>query len=32
MFRTWAEQDAAVDAVQVAIGVVDVRDNLQVTG
>jgi len=29
--RTWAEHDAVVDAAQMAIGVVDVRDNLQVT-
>jgi osmotically-inducible protein OsmY len=30
--RTWAEHDAVVEAAQMAIGVVDVRDNLQVTG
>ena len=30
--RTWAEHDAVVDAAQMAIGVIDVRDNLQVTG
>ena len=30
--RTWAEHDAVVDAASMAIGVVDVRDNLQVTG
>lgn len=30
--RTWAEHDAVVSAAQMAIGVIDVRDNLQVTG
>jgi osmotically-inducible protein OsmY len=30
--RTWAEHDAVVDAAQMAIGVIDIRDNLQVTG
>jgi len=30
--RTWAEHDAVVNAAQMAIGVVDIRDNLQVTG
>jgi osmotically-inducible protein OsmY len=30
--RTWAEHDAVVDAASMAIGAVDVRDNLQVTG
>lgn len=30
--RSWAEHDAVVDAAWMAIGVVDVRDNLQVTG
>jgi len=30
--RTWAEHDAAVNAAWMAIGIVDVRDNLQVTG
>jgi osmotically-inducible protein OsmY len=30
--RTWAEHDAVVDAAQMAVGVIDVRDNLQVTG
>jgi osmotically-inducible protein OsmY len=30
--RTWAEHDAVIDAAQMAIGVVDVRDNLQITG
>jgi len=29
--RTWAEHDAVVDAAQMAIGAVDIRDNLQVT-
>jgi osmotically-inducible protein OsmY len=30
--RTWAEHDAVVVAAQMALGVIDVRDNLQVTG
>ena len=30
--RTWAEHDAVVDAASMAIGVIDVRDNLQITG
>jgi osmotically-inducible protein OsmY len=30
--HTWAEHDAVVGVAQMAIGVVDVRDNLQVTG
>jgi osmotically-inducible protein OsmY len=30
--RTWAEHDAVIDAAQMAIGVIDVRDNLQITG
>jgi osmotically-inducible protein OsmY len=30
--HTWAEHDAVVEAAQMAIGVIDVRDNLQVTG
>jgi len=30
--HTWAEHDAVIDAAQRAIGVIDVRDNLQVTG
>jgi osmotically-inducible protein OsmY len=30
--RTWAEHDAVVGAAMMAIGVIDVRDNLQVTG
>jgi osmotically-inducible protein OsmY len=30
--RTWAEHDAVVNAVWMAIGVIDVRDDLQVTG
>jgi osmotically-inducible protein OsmY len=30
--RTWAEHDAAVGAASIAIGVVDVRDNLEITG
>jgi hypothetical protein len=30
--RTWAEHDAVVGAAQMAIGVIDIRDNLQVTG
>jgi osmotically-inducible protein OsmY len=30
--RTWAEHDAIVGAAQMAIGVIDVRDNLQITG
>jgi len=30
--RTWAEHDAAVNAAWMAIGIVDVRDSLQVTG
>ncbi len=30
--RTWAEHDAVVDAAWMAVGVIDVRDNLQVTG
>jgi osmotically-inducible protein OsmY len=29
--RTWAEHDAVVDAAQMAIGALDIRDNLQVT-
>ena len=29
--RTWAEHDAVVGAAQMAIGAVDIRDNLQVT-
>jgi osmotically-inducible protein OsmY len=29
--RTWAEHDAVVDAAQMAIGAVGIRDNLQVT-
>ena len=30
--RTWAEHDAVVGAALMATGVIDVRDNLQVTG
>ena len=30
--RTWAEHDAVLNAVWMAIGIVDVRDELQVTG
>ena len=30
--RTWAEHDAVVEAASMAIGVVDVRDNLEITG
>jgi osmotically-inducible protein OsmY len=30
--RTRAEHDAVVDAARMAVGVIDVRDNLQVTG
>jgi osmotically-inducible protein OsmY len=30
--RTWAERDAALGAALMARGVIDVRDNLQVTG
>src|SRR5690348_15125126 len=30
--RTWAEHDAVVGAAMMAIGVIDVRDNLEVTG
>jgi osmotically-inducible protein OsmY len=30
--RSWAEHDAVVDAAWMAVGVIDVRDNLQVTG
>ena len=30
--RTWAEHDAVVAAAQMAGGVIDVRDDLQVTG
>jgi len=30
--RSWAEHDAVVDAARMAVGVIDVRDNLQVTG
>jgi osmotically-inducible protein OsmY len=30
--RTWAEHDAVIAAAQMAIGVIDVRDNLQITG
>ena len=30
--RTWAEHDAVVGAALMARGVIDVRDNLQVTG
>jgi len=30
--RTWAEHDAVLDAAGMAVGVVDVRDDLQVTG
>jgi osmotically-inducible protein OsmY len=29
--RTWAEHDAVLDAAWMAVGVVDVRDNLQIT-
>ena len=30
--RTWAEHDAVVGAAQMAVGVIDVTDNIQVTG
>ena len=30
--RTWAEHDAVVGAAQMAVGVIDVADNIQVTG
>jgi osmotically-inducible protein OsmY len=30
--RTWAERDAVVGAASMARGVIDVRDNLQITG
>ena len=30
--RTWAEHDAVVGAAMMAIGVIDVRDNLEITG
>jgi osmotically-inducible protein OsmY len=30
--RTWAEHDAVVDAAWMARGVVDVRDDLAITG
>jgi osmotically-inducible protein OsmY len=30
--RTWAEHDAVLDAAWMAVGVIDVRDNLQITG
>ena len=30
--RTWAEHDAVVGAAMMAVGVIDVRDNLEVTG
>jgi len=30
--RTWAEHDAVLDAAWMALGVVDVRDDLQITG
>ena len=30
--RTWAEHDAVVGAATMAIGVIDVRDNLEITG
>jgi osmotically-inducible protein OsmY len=30
--RTWAEHDAVLGAALMARGVIDVRDNLQVTG
>ena len=30
--RTWAEHDAVVGAALMAVGVIDVRNNLQVTG
>jgi osmotically-inducible protein OsmY len=30
--RTWAEHDAVVGAAMMGIGVIDVRDNLEVTG
>jgi osmotically-inducible protein OsmY len=30
--RTWAEHDAVIVAAQMAIGVIEVRDNLQITG
>jgi hypothetical protein len=30
--RTWAEHDAVIGAASMAIGVIDIRDNLQITG
>jgi len=30
--RTWAEHDAVLDAAWMANGVIDVRDELQITG
>jgi osmotically-inducible protein OsmY len=30
--RTWAEHDAVIDAAWMAGGVLDVRDDLQITG
>jgi len=30
--HTWAEHDAVIDAASMAVGVIDVRDNLQITG
>jgi osmotically-inducible protein OsmY len=30
--RTWAEHDAVIDAARMASGVIDVRDDLQITG
>ena len=30
--RTWAEHDAVVDAARMAVGVIDVRDDLKITG
>ncbi len=30
--RTWAEHDAVLDAAWMARGVIDVRDELQITG
>ena len=30
--RTWAEHDAVVDAAGMALGVIDVHDDLQITG
>ena len=30
--RTWAEHDAVVGAAMMAVGVIDVRDNLEITG